>query len=246
VQRMFIGLSLLLPFGVAASIWALAIQSIDVDSSNKATIISGVLSMLGGMVGAFSAYLIAREQITKQLVLQDQKDRSRVLLEVRLRKAEEVLENLTKTKSGFFNLQGSWTTYLQDCISYMNANRDKNIDYEDMKNDALIEVVEKYRDEFVWTYIDCYKFKPYFPDILDKIKKDHDELFKGLTWDINQIVFRFTGVDYKFESYKKLWNSIEKKVTNVDANFEAILNKIDDHINTTEKEIVNIILEFKK
>jgi hypothetical protein len=246
MQRMFIGLSLLLPFGMAASIWALAIQYIDVDSSNKATIISGVLSMLGGMVGAFSAYLIARAQITKQLNLQDEKDRSRVLLEIRLRKAEEVLENLTKTRSAFFTLQGSWTTYHQDYISYIRANRDKDINYEDMKNDDLIEHLQKYRDEFIWTYWDCYKYKPYFPDIIAEIKKDHEELFKNLTWDINRVVIRISGVDYKYRSYKDLLDSIQSVVTNVTVNFDAILNKIDVHITKTENEVENLLLEFKK
>lgn len=46
-------------------------------------------SYLEGVVGTFSAYLIARLEITKQLNLRDQKDKSRILLEIRIRKAEE-------------------------------------------------------------------------------------------------------------------------------------------------------------
>ncbi|WP_277679560.1 hypothetical protein [Gracilibacillus dipsosauri] len=47
---------------LAIIIWVLTIPYIGVDDSNKATIISG-------LAGAFTAYLIARAQLTKQLEL---------------------------------------------------------------------------------------------------------------------------------------------------------------------------------
>jgi hypothetical protein len=129
-ERILTGIALLLSFSFTVSLWALTIQYIGVDSANKATIISGLLSMIGGMVGAFSAYLIARAQITKQLDLQDKKDRGRVLLEIRLRKAEEVLDILTRTKMTFFSLNGSWTSIHTDYNNYIKRHWTEDVIYE--------------------------------------------------------------------------------------------------------------------
>lgn len=48
------------------AVYALIIQVFGIDNTNKATIIGGVLSMIGGAFGAFGAYLVARHQMNKQ------------------------------------------------------------------------------------------------------------------------------------------------------------------------------------
>ncbi|WP_163536263.1 hypothetical protein [Gracilibacillus sp. YIM 98692] len=245
-ERILTGIALILSFCFAVSIWALTIQYIGVDDPNKATIISGLLSMLGGMVGAFAAYLIARAQITEQLDLQDKKDRSRVLLEIRLRKAEEILDILTRTRMTFFSLHGTWTSVFMDYSNYIESHWTEDVKYEDMKNEKLLEALDKQRDEFIKTYSECYKFKPYFPDLITNIEKEHNDFLKDLTLGINAVVYRFSGVDYTYKTYKELWESIETKISDVNANFEKTLELIDQEIVDTEKEISHLLQNFNE
>jgi hypothetical protein len=247
-ERILSGTALLLSFSLAVFIWSLTIQSIgvNVNSTNKATIISGFLSMLGGMVGAFSAYLIARAQITTQLDLQDKKDRSRVLLETKLRKAEEVLEVLTRTKTAFFNLQGAWRSILIDYTNEIQNRLTEDIDYEELKNEGLLELLEKHRDDFVFTYSGCYKYRPYFPELIDSIERDHNETFKTLTVDINSVMFLFGGVEGKAKTYLELWRLVEEDIEQINANFWVILDKINMQIISTENKINHLLLDFNK
>ncbi|MEK4426101.1 hypothetical protein [Solibacillus sp. FSL K6-1523] len=48
------------------AMYAALIQVFGIDNANKATIIGGLLSMIGGGLGALGAYLVARNQIEKE------------------------------------------------------------------------------------------------------------------------------------------------------------------------------------
>lgn len=48
------------------AIYASILQVFGIDNANKATIIGGILSMIGGALGALGAYLVARNQIEKE------------------------------------------------------------------------------------------------------------------------------------------------------------------------------------
>ncbi|MEF7494523.1 hypothetical protein V4V34_08045 [Lysinibacillus sphaericus] len=80
----FVGIFL---FGIIA----ITFQVIGEDSPNKASIIGGILSMLGGAIGAFGAYFIARMQMTKQLDLQYKKEREKMIIEIKINKYQELL-----------------------------------------------------------------------------------------------------------------------------------------------------------
>ncbi|KKK39493.1 hypothetical protein WQ57_02040 [Mesobacillus campisalis] len=244
--RILTGAALLFSFALAVTVWAITIQSLGVDSTNKATIISGLLSMFGGMVGAFSAYLIARAQITKQLDLQDKKDRNRVLLETRLRKAEEVLEVLTRTKMAFFGLQGSWTSILHDHLNYIADHLREAVVYENLRNEELLEAIDHRRDEFITTYSGCYKYRPYFPDLIGSIERDHNNIFKNLTLDINSVLYVFIGGDSNFQTYEDLLKAIEGQIIQINSNFKVTMDMIDIQIINTENEINNLLINFEE
>ncbi|PID21903.1 hypothetical protein CSV61_06705 [Sporosarcina sp. P3] len=243
-EKLIEGFALVAAIIFAITIWALLIQFIGVDNANKAAISGGVLSMIGGMVGAFSAYFIAKMQLTKQLELQDIKDRNRILLEVRMHKAEELLDNLNRTKTAFYNLQGAWTSLLRDYLGFIKNRLDAKTDYEVLKNEAILLGLEKNRDKFIRTYNECYKYKPYFRELITGIENEHDERFKDLTIEINDVLLRFAGVDYEFLTYKELYNSIEEKIEKVNADFLDIDNLIKNQINNSEQNVVFLIKEF--
>lgn len=244
-RRILTGIALILSCSFMLFLWALTIQYIGVDNANKATIISGLLSMIGGMIGAFSAYLIARAQITKQLDLQDQKDRGRILLGIRLSKAEDTLDIIARTRMSFFSLQGAWTTLLGDYINHIKNNWTENIDYEELKNEGLLDVLSKFRDEFITTYSECYKYKPYFPELITNISRDHDELFKKLTLDINEVMFQFLGLKNVVKGTNEdLWKSIKEEIEHVNQTFTETIIIIDKQIIDAENEIQKLLLNF--
>jgi len=55
------------------SLYALIIQAFAIESDDTATILSGVLSMIGGSIGALGAYFVATNQMKKQFDKQDNK-----------------------------------------------------------------------------------------------------------------------------------------------------------------------------
>ena len=83
---------------------ALLIQTFNIDSGMTAGIISGVLSMFGGMVGAFGAYLVATNQMQKQFEHEKKKEEKQKyeILEQSLKKLELLSEEAIEFVE-FFN-----------------------------------------------------------------------------------------------------------------------------------------------
>jgi len=235
----FVGVFL---FGIIA----MTIQVIGEDSPNKATIIGGLLSMIGGAIGALSAYLIARMQLTKQLDRQDKIERKRILLEIKMKKAEEAIEILQQTRSSFFELQGAWTTYVYDHLNYI-ANRSKEkVDYTKFSNKALMRDVQTYRDKFINTYVQCYKFKSHFKKLISDIEEDHIKYFKDLTLDINDLLMQFSGAKKKYNTYVEMFKDNEPKIIIINDRFEFVYDKISEQINSFENELSNLYESFEQ
>lgn len=60
--------------GFLIALYALLIQVFGIQSTEKATIISGVLSMIGGAIGALGAYFVASNQMNKQFQYEKRKE----------------------------------------------------------------------------------------------------------------------------------------------------------------------------
>ncbi|WP_347722517.1 hypothetical protein [Lysinibacillus capsici] len=58
-------------------LYASIIQVFGIQSDDKATIIGGVLSMIGGALGALGAYVVATYQMNKQIEHEKQKEKNR-------------------------------------------------------------------------------------------------------------------------------------------------------------------------
>lgn len=65
-EKILGGFALTMALLFVVTIWALLVQFLDVHNVEKATITGGILSMLGGIVGAMGAYFIAVHQINKE------------------------------------------------------------------------------------------------------------------------------------------------------------------------------------
>lgn len=55
------------------AMFGLLVQTLNIQSTELSTIVGGILSMVGGMIGAFGAYLVASFQIKKNLELEKER-----------------------------------------------------------------------------------------------------------------------------------------------------------------------------
>ncbi|WP_312507410.1 hypothetical protein [Lysinibacillus sp.] len=78
---------------VVLTIIAFQIGVEELEKPNRIAIISGLLSMVGGIAGAFGAYFIARMQMTKQLDLQYKKEEEKMIKEIKINNYLKALEN---------------------------------------------------------------------------------------------------------------------------------------------------------
>ncbi len=62
---------------------AVTFQVIGEDSPNKASIIGGILSMIGGAIGALGAYIVAAYQMNKQIEYEKKKEEKLRLTQIK-------------------------------------------------------------------------------------------------------------------------------------------------------------------
>lgn len=93
------------------------------NSVNQATILSGVLSFLGGVAGAAAAYFIARMQMTEQIDLQFNKEKHKMNLEIEIENLQSALHLLAKIRNTIMKIDGFRIDFVNqylDTIVIMN------------------------------------------------------------------------------------------------------------------------------
>lgn len=227
-------------------LFSLIFQVIGQDSPNKATIISGLLSMIGGAVGALSAFLIARMQLTKQLELQDKKNREMFLAELKIKRAEEALKILYETRMAYFHLEGTWKSYVTDTNGVTEGLIGKKFDKHKLKNKPLIDEIDIKRDEFIHTFNEIYTLRPHFKKLIYRFIDEQEQFFKPLTQEINEILCISLGLgnSNQFNTYDEFRKKWIPRVINIEKKFENVIDIIHSQIFTFEREIDNIIYEF--
>lgn len=218
----------------------------DLEKPNRIAIISGLLSMFGGIAGAFSAYLIAKMQLTKQLELQDKKNREMFLAELNIKRAEDALNILFETRMDYFNLKGSWDGYVADCNGVTENLIGIKFDKHKLKNEFLLEEVENKRDKFIYTYNKIYSLRPHFKELIYEIINEQEKFFKPLTVEVNEILSISLGLgkENQFSNYVEFRKKWIPRVRNVEKNFDNVIELIHSQILIFEEEIANIMNEF--
>ncbi|HBJ01809.1 MAG TPA: hypothetical protein DDY89_15245 [Lysinibacillus sp.] len=84
------------------SLYAMIIQLIPVASDNKATIIAGVLGMIGGFAGAMGAFLAALHQINTQQLIRDEEMKKNSRPMINCTELHNVNEDLSNIKYSDF------------------------------------------------------------------------------------------------------------------------------------------------
>gem|GEM_PF-6056701 len=216
------------------------------EANNRSVIIGGLFSFGGGAIGALSAYLIARIQLTKQLELQDEKERKRILLEIKMKKAEEVLEILHQTKQSLFEMEDCWMNFQLEVTKYL-IDRHKYF-YEAGKN-LNKSNLEVSRDEFLKSYERTYKYKSYFIELITDIEKCHSLYFKDLRENINLVLINLFYLPQNMRIKKtnlEVYNDMKDLFAEIDTNIVIVNEKILEQIKCFETELSEIYINFER
>lgn len=160
---------------------AIAFQVIGEDSPNKASIIGGILSMIGGALGALGAYIVATYQMNKQFEHEKKKEeiqRKENILNIL--KILEQLYNEAMKFIRFFNKEFSEQYSIYDAVIQLKfkekdllwiVNNVNSINYEILKEDYSIDYL-KFSREINNMHIDIAGIEHvegFLPDILSSL-----------------------------------------------------------------------------
>ena len=233
-NKFFNTILLLSIIGFVIAVYALLMQVFGISSVEKATIISGLLSMIGGSLGAFGAYFIARMQMTKQLDLQYKKEEEKMIKEVKINnylKLLEIGDNLLQLINKLY--YSLIEIYLESIASKENVvelEKDIRIIVQEIKEQSTKVVIYKvfFDDRVLMNFPDLPKVTQemeqlVYLKLIDFRQTTHDksdlienEKFDKLTDEIRKefdtIINRPKEDIFKILSYTNLYlkNSIEK------------------------------------
>lgn len=168
-------------------------------TGNQATMYAGFLGLVGGIVGAFSAYFIARMQMTKQLDLQFEKEKHKMVLELELENNKNKIMLISIMKQYIEKLE----IFIPDFCNLFDEIKQLELEVAELK----LELVEaKELDEFLISHgADRYSIESN-DEIIEKTKKEIQK-------KENRLVK--LKIDFKeyFENGKELIKNIQSKVT---------------------------------
>ncbi|MEK9198804.1 hypothetical protein [Ureibacillus sp. FSL E2-3493] len=192
-----LGIGAILAFIIKLSIVPLYSKSIEADVS--ATLISGILGMFGGAIGALSAYFIARMQMTKQLDLQYKKEEEKMIKEIKINNWLKLSENCYSLLSILSKLQKSLIDYGNNSI--LSKDKIIIIECENMIDEQIRELVDQTRKIIIYNVF-------FDDDIIhkfDNITKDLDILTDEVPLFLNY----YKNLEVEFEDLK----DIDKRVS---------------------------------
>ncbi len=191
----------------------------ELEKPNRIAIISGLLSMIGGIAGAFGAYLIARMQMTKQLDLQYKKEEEKMIKEIKINNYLKVLEIGDALLQSLIKLN----RLLVESTVEINRDNDSFIEQEKIIRVQLQEVKEQTSKLIIYKgfYEENQLF--HFENITKDITSMEEQVLRKLIefykkFDINKTLDK--------EGFNKIYDQISndfKNIINSPKHFTLIL-----------------------
>ncbi|PCD84789.1 hypothetical protein CNQ87_10635 [Lysinibacillus fusiformis] len=204
---------------VVLTIIAFQIGVDELEKPNRIAIISGLLSMVGGIAGAFGAYLIARMQMTKQLDLQYKKEEEKMIKEIKINNYLKVLEIGDALLQSLIKLN----RLLVESTVEINRDNDSFIEQEKIIRVQLQEVKEQTSKLIIYKgfYEENQLF--HFENITKDITSMEEQVLRKLIefykkFDINKTLDK--------EGFNKIYDQISndfKNIINSPKHFTLIL-----------------------
>lgn len=223
-NKSVITLLLISIIGFLIAVYASLMQVFGIQSVEKATIISGVLSMIGGFAGALGAYFVASNQMNKQFQKQD-KDR---VIELRIEKLNETLEIINE----FLHVLQLWRGMSLNVEMSVKKCIDKEYTHvveSDIFVDSNLTEIKDQITKLVSLKDTLKKNKIFLSGLTDL-----EEIYESTRFvvDSNQ---KFTFIFDEFKTVNSIWTS---EITPL---FNEVIIDINRSYKNLDKEIHNVI-----
>lgn len=225
-------------------------------TGNQATIYAGFLGLVGGIVGAMAAFLIARMQMTKQLDLQYKKEKNKLKLELELNSMQNLSNHINKLRMEISKL----SSYENQAIKEFNSY--KNLDKETMKIGRLslkdekildkhLQEVQKFFNNTTIALEYCMKSGNKVSDLIGGLSS-YLFLFYEYTWvemkrksSFNEFIVELSEINNQLqEAYKS--SDIEEAILKI-KNHSIELNELKEYVKDLMSEIqFKLILILKE
>lgn len=199
---------------------------------NEATLLSGLMSMIGGALGAFGAYVVAKHQMNKT----KEKDNENRLIDLKVMKLDETIRNFNDLKllinstNGYVNDINNAVLVIRGQKSILN-NTDINLQYLKNINEVSSKLestinkinVNKWYIKNIIELNQLYKLRSEYLNVLIKFST----LFSGIenTIKINEFYNKFEICKSDYDSnFARLKQFVEKVVLMLEEEVEKILS----------------------
>ncbi|MGE7131179.1 hypothetical protein [Lysinibacillus xylanilyticus] len=225
-------------------IFAITFQVIGGDSANKAAIIGGVLSMLGGAIGAFGAYFIAKWQMNVLLERQYEKEKSKFTWEIKVNKKLEVIQLLYNKINEFELFKKEYTKYNAKVGFYLRSRRkdDIKINVNVLLQNVLEETKKcnKMMKDFNQTFRVLFTFKSFYSEdfnkIIQSLEDDLLDFYQNLAMYINFL--NYPSEEYLVEELYHCWLRDHSKMDDEILIIESKLLAQLDYLMTEVSEML--------
>ena len=210
-------------------------QMFEIQSEDKATIIGGILSMFGGIVGALGAYFVASMQIKKQFSKQDT-DR---VIELRILKLNETLE-ITNEFLHTLQVWQGLTSNIELKVREVKLKGNTHVNESDIFHDNDQEEIKTEIRNLVSIKNDLKKNKIFLSGISDL--QDIYNLTSEVVDNNNKFLNFFnTFKSKKSIEIKKLGTEFDEVIIRVNDTNNKLESEIQKVINLTENKIKNLL-----
>ncbi|RDV26298.1 hypothetical protein [Lysinibacillus capsici] len=233
ILSIFVGVFL---FGI----FAITFQVIGGDSSNKAAIIGGILSMFGGLIGAFGAYFIAKWQMNVLLERQYEKEKSKFTWEIKVNKKLEVISILNNKINELDLFRKEFLSHNSTVRIYLRKMIKENPDIKAITlPQGYIEECEKFLDmitNFALTFQILFSYKSFyskdFLNLLEKLDKDLLQSYKIIIKDISKNDWEIKCSPEEFyDNWYEEDCKIEKEIHELDTKFLKLLDYLINEVS---------------
>lgn len=216
-------------------ILAITFQVIGEDSSNKASIIGGILSMVGGAIGALGAYVVATYQMNKQTENQE-KNRA---LELKVNKSNTALNKLIEMKELIYSIRGNLYNMEMEIDQKIQANRLQYLNKYLLVEDIYLKQLMPNIDKILSSRKDIEQLKIFINKELD-FELFNEEVFKYI-----EAYKSYINLNWEFEeSIDSFETDVYRMWVKIYAEFESSYEKIIKTLNTKIQKIENYIIKI--
>ena len=225
-----------------------------------ATIVGGLLSLLGGIFGAVGAYLVAKFNMDQQLNRQYRKEYEKIIVEMYINKYQEILLILNDCERLLAEWRNNKLFWLDARVRNLFNSNDDKIDKITLLK--LIEVSPthqmKYGDDYYTNVIRTYNELNTYKNFIDTDYYIHNVNTALTDISMVKIPIFLTLTEFPAEINKKIWEEEYNKVLDlVSKIFDLFIeNKVYFEMeqmkllklpeeNSENKGLVNILKELK-